>query len=67
MGGVKHCENKVIVVVVGCEPGSIISTEYVGDFFEAISGTNLLPILLQLGSLLFQAILEHGQGSSSLS
>ena len=37
------------------------------EYKEAMSGTKRLPILRQLGSLLFQAIREQGQGSSSRS
>ena len=60
-------ENRVITVSTDFEPGSKICTEYEGHFLEAISATNLEPILLQLGSLLRQANLEQGQGNSSLS
>ena len=56
-----------MTVSTGFDPGSKISTEYEGHFLEAISATNLEPILLQLGSLLLQASLEQGQGNSSLS
>ena len=60
-------EKNVITVSTGFDPGSSICTEYDGHFLEARSATNLDPILLQLGSLLLQAILEQGQGNSSLS
>ena len=56
-----------MTVSTGFDPGSKIWTEYDGHFLEAISATNLDPILLQLGSLLRQASLEQGQGNSSLS
>ncbi len=67
MVGLKRLANKVKTVFVGFDPGCKSSTEYEGHRREAISGTNLRPILLQLGSLLLQASLEQGHGNSSLS
>tara|TARA_Y100001968_G_scaffold261636_1_gene249553 strand:- start:389 stop:628 length:240 start_codon:yes stop_codon:yes gene_type:complete len=67
MLGLNRFENKVIIVVIGLDPGCKSSIEYEGQRLAAISGTNLLPIRLQLGSLLFHAILEQGHGNSSLS